>query len=127
MSVGIADAGMRMLGRNRPTPLPVQALDHATGYLMAAAAIGGLRERLETGRGFEGRTSLARVAELLLSAPVGAIAGDLGAADEADWSDHTEATDFGMARRLRSPITIAGTQLQWDLPARKLGSALPIW
>jgi hypothetical protein len=127
MSVGIADAGMRTLERNRPTPLPVQALDHATGYLMAAAAIRGLKERLETGRGFEGRTSLARVAELLLSAPVAAIAGDLGAADEADWSDHIETTDFGMARRLRSPITIANTQLQWDRPARKLGSALPIW
>ena len=127
MSAGIADVGMRMLERNRPTPLPVQALDHATGYLMAAAAIRGLRERLETGRGFEGRTSLARVAELLLSAPVGAIAGDLGTVDETDWSDHIETTDFGMARRLRSPITIASTQLQWDLPARKLGSALPIW
>ena len=127
MSVGIADAGMRTLERNRPTPLPVQALDHATGYLLAAAAIRGLRERLETGRGFEGRTSLARVAELLLSAPAGATAGDLRAADEADWSDHIEATDFGMARRLRSPITIASTRLQWDLPARKLGSALPIW
>jgi CoA-transferase family III len=127
MSVGIADAGMRMLERNRPTPLPVQALDHATGYLMAAAAISGLRERLETGRGFEGRTSLARVAELLLNAPVGAIAGDLGAADEADWSDHIETTDFGTARRLRSPVTIASMQLQWHRPAGKLGSSLPIW
>lgn len=127
MSAGIADAGMRSLGRDRPTPLPVQALDHATGYLMAAAAIRGLREQLETGRGFEGRTSLARVAELLLSAPVAPIAGSLSAADETDWSDAIEATDFGMARRLRSPITIASAPLQWDRPARKLGSALPIW
>ena len=37
MSCGIADAGMRQPGRDRPTPLPVQALDHATGYLLAAA------------------------------------------------------------------------------------------
>lgn len=127
MTVGIADAGMRTLGRDRPTPLPVQALDHATGYLIAAAAVRGLRERLETGRGFEGRTSLARVAELLLTAPVAAIAGSLGAANEADWSDGVEASDFGMARRLRSPITIASTPLQWDRPARKLGSAPPTW
>jgi len=127
MSVGIADAGMRTLGRDRPTPLPVQALDHATGYLMAAAAVRGLRERLETGRGYEGRTSLARVAELLLSVPATAMAGNLTAADEADWSDGVEATDFGIARRLRSAITIAGTPLQWDSPARKLGSAPPTW
>ena len=127
MSVGIADAGMRTLGRDRPTPLPVQALDHATGYLLAAAAVRGLRERLETGRGFEGRTSLARVAELLVSAPVAGVAGNLGSAEEADWSNDVEATDFGMARRLRSPITIAGAPLQWDRPAAKLGSAPPTW
>jgi hypothetical protein len=127
MSVGIADAGMRTLGRDRPTPLPVQALDHATGYLMAAAAVRGLRERLETGRGFEGRTSLARVAELLVSAPATGMLGTLGSTEEGDWSDGVEATDFGMARRLRSPITIAATPLQWDRPAAKLGSAPPTW
>jgi hypothetical protein len=30
---------MRRFNMDKPTPLPVQALDHATGYLMAAAAI----------------------------------------------------------------------------------------
>ena len=43
MSSGIAEAGMRWAGRDVPTPLPVQALDHATGYLMAAEVIDGLR------------------------------------------------------------------------------------
>jgi crotonobetainyl-CoA:carnitine CoA-transferase CaiB-like acyl-CoA transferase len=33
MSAGIAEAGMRLTGRDRPTPLPVQALDQATGYI----------------------------------------------------------------------------------------------
>ncbi|HWL30107.1 MAG TPA: CoA transferase, partial [Burkholderiaceae bacterium] len=37
MSCGIAHTGMLAYGRDQPTPLPVQALDHATGYLMAAA------------------------------------------------------------------------------------------
>lgn len=127
MSVGIADAGMRTLGRDRPTPLPVQALDHAAGYLIAAAAVRGLMERLKTRRGFEARTSLARVAALLASAPIAEIAGDIICAEEADWSDGIEATDFGMARRLRSPITIGSTPLQWDRPASKLGSAAPTW
>ncbi len=127
MSVGIADAGMRALGRDRPTPLPVQALDHATGYLLAAAAVRGLRERLETGRGFEGRISLARVAELLASAPIAETAGNLGAAGEADWSDTNEATDFGIARRLRSPLLIGTAPLQWDRPASRLGSSAPMW
>lgn len=39
MSSGIADQGMRRAKADRPVPLPVQALDHATGYLMAAAAL----------------------------------------------------------------------------------------
>jgi hypothetical protein len=127
MSVGIADAGMKKLDRDRPTPLPVQALDHATGYLMAAVAVRGLRERLETGRGFEGRLSLARVAELLVCAPTTQIAGDLGALHESDWSDAIEHTDFGMARRLRSPIVIGSAPLQWDRPASRLGSTAPTW
>src|SRR4051812_33965644 len=65
MSCGIADEGMRTLGRDRPTPLPVQALDHATGYLMAACAITGLANRRAGGRGSRWRASLARTAELL--------------------------------------------------------------
>src|SRR5262249_13189705 len=47
MSAGIAAEGMRAYGKDRPTPLPVQALDHATGYLLAAAALRGLARRRE--------------------------------------------------------------------------------
>src|SRR6202035_3583629 len=32
MSAGIAEAGMRWMRAERPVPLPVQALDHTTGY-----------------------------------------------------------------------------------------------
>lgn len=42
MSTRIAEAGMRELKRDKPTPLPVQALDHGTGYLMAYAVINAL-------------------------------------------------------------------------------------
>ena len=121
MSAGIADAGMRMLGKDRPTPLPVQALDHATGYLMAAAAIHGLAQRKATGHGFEGRTSLARVADLLISGPEGRIDGDLGAAEEKCWSDDIEATEFGPARRLRPPVTIGDTLMHWGSAGRQVG------
>ena len=38
--------------------LPVQALDHANGYLMAAAVVRGLTRRLTTDCGCEARTSL---------------------------------------------------------------------
>jgi CoA-transferase family III len=127
MSAGIADAGMRLLGRDRPTPLPVQALDHATGYLMAAAVVRGLTQRIATGRGFEARASLARTAQLLVSEPAGIVIGDLAPATEEDWSEPIEATDFGPARRLRSPLMIGDTPMHWDRPAVKLGSSAPAW
>jgi len=65
MSSGIADTGMHWAHAEKPTPLPVQALDHATGYLMAAAALTGLSARIEDGSPATKRLSLARTAHLL--------------------------------------------------------------
>ncbi len=122
MSTGIAEAGMRLLGRDRPTPLPVQALDHATGYLMAAAAVRGLRQRLLTGRGSETRAALARTAALLTGAgtqPVGPAFPPEHAEDQAP---AIEATGWGPARRLLAPLAVQGAALQWAWPAGPLGS-----
>lgn len=124
MSSGIAAAGMRWAGRAVPTPLPVQALDHATGYLMAAEAIDGLRARWQTGRGSASRVSLARTAVWL----TGLATDAAGPPPEAPWGDATfEATPWGPARRLRPPVTIAGTPMRWGRPASTLGSDDPRW
>ncbi len=127
MSAGIADAGMRLFGKDRPSPLPVQALDHATGYLMAAAAVRGLAQRTSTARGFEARTSLARTAQLLISEPAETATRDFDPATEDEWSESIEATEFGPARRLRPPVAIAGAPMHWERPAVKLGSSAPAW
>jgi CoA-transferase family III len=127
MSAGIAEAGMRMLGKDRPSPLPVQANDHATGYLMAAAAIRGLTQRASTARGFEARTSLARTAQLLVSEPAEKATGEFAPATDDEYSEAIEATGFGPARRLRPPVAIAGAPMRWDRPAAKLGSSAPAW
>jgi crotonobetainyl-CoA:carnitine CoA-transferase CaiB-like acyl-CoA transferase len=127
MSAGIADAGMRMLGKDRPTPLPVQALDHATGYLMAAAVVRGLTHRISSAQGFEARMSLARTAQLLISGPAGRATRHFGPATDDEWSESMEATEFGPVRRLRSPLTIGDAPMRWDRPAVKLGSSAPAW
>jgi hypothetical protein len=67
LSTGLAAHAMARTGADRPVPLPVQALDHATGYLEAAAAIRGLTERERYGHATEYRLSLARTARLLES------------------------------------------------------------
>jgi len=126
MSAGIADAGMRQGAGERPMPLPVQALDHATGYLMAAAALRGLTCRWQQGVGSDWRMSLARTALLLVQqAPQGQQA--LAPETSADLGAAVEHTAWGPARRLRAALDIDGVPLHWALPAGPLGSAAPTW
>ena len=126
MSAGIADAGMAWKGAAVPTPLPVQALDFATGYLMAAAAVRGLSARLKTGLGGQTRLSLARTAKFLVDAGRGDDA-PFAPETEADLGEGLEATDWGPARRVRAPHVVEGAPAAWALPARKLGWAEAAW
>lgn len=127
MSCGIADAGMRRLGRPRPTPLPVQALDHATGYLLAAAAVRGLTERMRSGSGSEVRASLARTAALLAQGAGAVDAASLQPETRADCTMPSETTAWGRARRVNAPLDIAGAPMAWDLPAGPLGASPAAW
>ncbi len=127
MSSGIAEAGMRGLQRDRPTPLPVQALDHAAGYLMAAAAIRGLTRCLQEGRGGQARTSLARVAAVLVAHMADPAAAGLAPETPDDLAAPVEDTAWGPARRLLPPVSVAAAPLAWDRPASPLGSAVPTW
>lgn len=128
MSTGIAEAGMRANGGDRPVPLPCQALDHGTGYLMAAAAIRGLTERLATGAGSTTRASLARSAQLLVAHGGLLKRGPaLAPESEADWSAQVEETSWGPARRVKPPLRIADTPQSWDDPASALGSSEAAW
>ena len=69
MSCGIAAAGGLAAGGDRPVPLPAQALDHGTGYLLAAAVARALDVRLRTGAGADITASLLGTANLLLTLP----------------------------------------------------------
>ncbi|WP_095193189.1 CoA transferase [Pseudomonas sp. Irchel 3A7] len=126
MSSGIAEAGMHWKQADKPTPLPLQALDHATGYLMAASVITLLAERLRSGRGGSARLSLARTAKLLIETGPG-IAQPLQAEEESDQGMLVEQTPWGPAHRLRVPLKITGTPLQWSIAASELGSHRAQW
>ncbi|WP_085724261.1 CoA transferase [Pseudomonas sp. R37(2017)] len=126
MSSGIAEAGMRWKQADKPGPLPVQALDHATGYLMAASAIRLLAQRLSDGTGGSARLSLARTAKLLIEQGPGT--GEaLRAEDIQDQGLEMEQTPWGPAHRLHAPLKITGAPLQWALPATELGSHRAQW
>jgi hypothetical protein len=128
MSSGIAHAGMFAASSDRPVPLPVQALDHATGYLLAACALTGLTERRVDGRSSRWRTSLAAMARLLVDTGVAtSIEGDgIHPAGPAAGAP-VEHTAWGNARRLPPPVEVDGAPLLWDLPAGALGTAEPAW
>jgi len=127
MSAGIADAGMRMEGLEKPCPLPVQALDQATGYLMAAAAARALLIRRVTGTALSAQLSLARTAHLLAST-LSSLKPPMQATEtNDDLAPEIELTDWGTARRLKFPVSISGVALGSSLRACKLRSSLPSW
>jgi crotonobetainyl-CoA:carnitine CoA-transferase CaiB-like acyl-CoA transferase len=126
MSSGIAEAGMRWKQSEKPTPLPAQSLDHATGYLMAASAIRLLAQRLSDGIGGSARLSLARTAKLLIEHGAGTSEA-LRAEGDQDQELMVEQTPWGPAHRLQAPLKITGTPLQWTLPATELGSHPAQW
>jgi crotonobetainyl-CoA:carnitine CoA-transferase CaiB-like acyl-CoA transferase len=124
MSTGIAGSGLRQGTAAKPTPLPVQALDHATGYLMAAAALAGLASRTRRGVGSRARLSLARTAaELertrrLPANPVGPPVARVGVPIDTAW---------GPATLPPAPFALTGVRVGWDRDPRPLGSDAPIW
>ena len=127
MSCGIAAEGMARAGADKPVPLPVQALDHATGYLMAAAVLRALRLRRASGASMSARLSLARTAALLTGAGARALQGAAVTANDADLSPDPEATDWGPARRLAFPVRIDGQPPKWTIPAGRLRVDPPVW
>ena len=127
MSTGIADAGRIWAGSEAPRPLPFQALDQATGYLMAAAAVRGLTVRLADGHGLRARCSLARTARLLVDAGEGPADRPAVERAAAPTAEGIETTVWGPAKRVAAPLRVTGAPLEWTSPAVALGSGSAHW
>ncbi|MEP0942133.1 MAG: CoA transferase [Rhizobiaceae bacterium] len=127
MSCGIAAEGMSRKGVDQPVPLPVQALDHATGYLMAAAVLRALRLRNHTGEVYSARLSLARTAHLLISAGPRDFRGKAIASTLQDLNNRIEQTSWGAAKRLQFPVQLDGKPPNWKIPAGQLRIDPPRW
>ncbi|MEO6114754.1 MAG: CoA transferase, partial [Pseudolysinimonas sp.] len=109
---------------DKPTPLPVQALDQATGYLTAAAVLAGLTDRVRDKAGSRSRLSLARTA-VELEAARGL---EVDAATPApDYPRSPVSTPWGAAELLPAPLSIGGVPPTWTLPPRDLGTDDPLW
>jgi hypothetical protein len=128
MSAGIAAAGAAATGADHPVPLPVQALDHGCGYLIAAAVGRALTRRLTESVVSRIRVSLIGVANLLWSLPR---AGDLGEPPSmpkpGDFRLADTHTAWGPARRVPLPGGVAGIDPEWRIEAGPLGRHQPSW
>jgi hypothetical protein len=127
MSCGITAAGAARSGRDEPAALPVQALDHATGYLLAAAAGRALTRRLTQSAVSRVRGSLVATANLLWSLGLSGD-GPLPLAPPLEDAGLI-ATDtvWGPARRVPPPAAIDGVTAGWRIPAGPLGRHPAAW
>ena len=117
-STGIADLCRNAGGK--PGKLPVQALDHATGYIMAACCLEALR-LAQSGRVVTARTSLARMAWLLCQTkPQTFDEVPISPRCEADFLPEIEASGWGEVQRLRPPLSVPFAELRWNMPAGPL-------
>jgi len=127
-ATGICEEGRVAAGADGPVPLPCQALDHATGYLAALAAIAGLLRRREEGGSWRGRVALARTGRWL--GGLGRVAGGLAIPDPGDaLAAHTVELDgpVGKVRVVSPPGSLDGRSLAWPGPPPILGADPPSW
>jgi crotonobetainyl-CoA:carnitine CoA-transferase CaiB-like acyl-CoA transferase len=125
---GFNAAEAQAAGIDGPKPLPAQVLDHATGYLMAFAAMTALLRRAREGGSWHVRASLAQTGFWLRS--LGRVDG-LGIADatRGDVADCLEqsASGFGRLSAVRHPATLSETPPHWARPSVPLGTHAPEW
>ena len=125
---GFNNAEVEAAGASKPKPLPAQALDHATGYLMAFAAMAALARRAERGGSWHVRTSLAQTGYWIRR--LGRIDG-IGCADP-DFDDVHDClqdigSGFGKLTVVRHAAVMTETPPCWMRPSVPLGTHAPAW
>jgi hypothetical protein len=124
MSCGIADDGAAATGQVEPAPLPVQALDHATGWLLAGAVARSLTRRLTHSVTAHIHGSLIGTANLLYSLTP---PDDQPLPTPDDFAPVATTTDWGPARRVPLPGRIEGVSAHWSQQAGPLGRHPAMW
>jgi crotonobetainyl-CoA:carnitine CoA-transferase CaiB-like acyl-CoA transferase len=115
---GINHGEAQAAGVDGPKPLPCQALDFGSGYLMAMGAMAGLYKRATEGGSWRVRIALARTGRWLQSLP----RIENGFTHSAPTSDEladlftTISSDYGRLDVIKHPIELSQTPASIDLP-----------
>jgi crotonobetainyl-CoA:carnitine CoA-transferase CaiB-like acyl-CoA transferase len=131
---GIAHEGMLRAGADRPVPLPAQALDHASGWLLAAGILAALDRRREDGRGRRVGVVLARTGQWIdelgrqepsSGGPPGGLSSELPGEVHSQLPGEVEVvhSELGAVTRVVCPGELNGRRVTWAGPPTALGSA----
>ena len=130
MSCGIASTAVDDMNPShrgtQPNPLPAQALDHGTGWLLGAAIARALLHQLQEGRSSTIRASLIGSAQLLYELRARCITEATAAPQNSSRLEPC-STWWGKASRVPMPGKIAGVESAWHQEAGPLGRHVPVW
>ena len=108
-----------------PGALPAQALDHATGYLLAAGVLSALRRRADEGGTWRVSAHLARTAHWLLQTD--ALDGAVVPVDDlGPWTVGSD-TAYGHVVQARPAFTLADSPREFAWVGRRYGADEAAW
>jgi crotonobetainyl-CoA:carnitine CoA-transferase CaiB-like acyl-CoA transferase len=122
-ATGIADV---LATEHGPGALPAQALDHGTGYLLAAAVLRALTEQSYDGGGRFVRLALARTAHWLTDGIRPDTATGVPYDGPDPWLTETDGP-LGRLRHALPPVSFAGGPANWARPPVPWGSDGARW
>ncbi|MEU6673871.1 CoA transferase [Streptomyces sp. NPDC046925] len=109
-----------------PGTLPAQALDHGTGYLLAAGVLRALTEQHRTGGTRLVRLALAQTAHWLVHDLATPAPGKDEAFDAEHWLTETDSP-MGRLRHALPPVSYDGGPVNWARPPGPWGTDAPVW
>jgi crotonobetainyl-CoA:carnitine CoA-transferase CaiB-like acyl-CoA transferase len=113
----------------QPKPLPCQAIDHASGYLMAFGAMAALARRATEGGSWHVRVSLAQIGHWMRA--LGRVTDGLACSDPSfdTVRDRLEESDSGFGRitTVRHAAVMPDTPPHWARPSVPLGTHAAEW
>lgn len=126
---GIADAEGRAAASAAPGKLPFQALDHATGYLLAYATMLALQKRAVEGGSWQVRVSLAQTGRWLQQMPRRGLhdhAAELRLEEIARFLQ-ASTSGYGQMQAIAPVEQMSVTPAHFELPAPVLGEHAAVW
>ena len=128
-STGFNHAEAQAAGVDGPKELPMQILDHVTGYLMAFGAMMARVRQAREGGSWHVRVSLAQTGQWLWNLgrlPKGLATPDIAPDTVAPFIEESDS-GFGRLRAVRHSAVLSRTPAQWSRPSVPLGHDAPEW